>query len=200
MIARIRRFLTVSFAAVGFILIVVTFTPLDYWYATSLSGNWNNPDGDVLIVLSASEGPNGLLARDSYLRASYAVLAWREAHYRKIVICGRDAGPSMRDFIVFSGVPADVVLVETGSVSTRENASFAAQLLRDEKGRKTLLTSDYHMYRASAAFRKAGLDAKPYPIPDVRKYSNQYLNRLPIAADLLEETVKILYYRWKGWI
>ena len=62
-----------------------------------------------------------------------------------------------------------------------------------------LLTSDYHMYRASAAFRKAGLNVTPYPIPDVRKYSNRYLDRLPIAGDLLEETAKIVYYRWKGW-
>lgn len=199
MIARIGRLLAMSLAALGLTLIVVTFTPLDNWYATSLSGNWNNPKGDVLIVLSASAGPNGLLARDSYLRATYAVLAWREAHFRKIVICGRDAGPLMRDFIVFSGVPAAMVFVEPNSVSTRENAAFAAQLLRDETGRKVLLTSDYHMYRAAAAFRKAGLDVKPYPIPDVRKYSNRYLDRLPIAADLLEETVKILYYRWKGW-
>jgi uncharacterized SAM-binding protein YcdF (DUF218 family) len=106
----------------------------------------------------------------------------------------------MRDFIVFSGVPPDVVLVESNSTSTRENASFSAQILRDEKGAKMLLTSDYHTYRALAAFRKAGVDVTPYPIPDVRKYSNGYLNRLPIAADLLDETAKIFYYRWKGWI
>src|SRR5580693_8477076 len=103
MIARWWRFLVRSLATVGFLLLVVTFTPFDFWYATSLSGNWNNPDGDVLIVLSASAGPNGLLARDTYLRASYAVLAWKEGHFRKIVVCGRDAAPLMHDFIVFSG-------------------------------------------------------------------------------------------------
>jgi len=200
MIGRLWRFLVGSLATVGLLLLVVTFTPLDFWYATSLSGNWNNPDGDVLIVLSASAGPNGLLARDTYLRASYAVLAWKEAHYRKIVVCGRDAAPLMRDFIVFSGVPADVVVAETDSLSTRENATFAAQLLRDDKGSKMLLTSDYHMYRAAAAFRKAGLNVKPYPIPDVRKYSGQYRYRVPLAVDLAEESVKILYYRSKGWI
>ena len=200
MIARVRRFFIGSLAAVGFFLLVVTFTPIEHWYATWLSGNWNNADGDILIVLSASAGPNGLLARDSYLRASYAVLAWREAHFRKIVVCGRDAGPLMRDFIVFSGVPADAVVVEANSISTRENAIFAAQLLRTDKGRKMLLTSDFHMHRASAAFRMAGVDAKPYPIPDVLKYSGRYLNRWPIAGDLVDETVKIVWYRWKGWI
>ncbi len=197
---RLRSLLRGILATIGLLVLAVTFTPFDYWYATLLSGAWNVARGDLLIVLSASLGPNGLLSRDSYLRASYAVLAWKEARFRKILVCGRDAGPLMRDFIVFSGVPANVVVVEANSVSTRENASFAAQLLRNEKGSRMLLTSDYHMYRASAAFRKAGLTVIPYPIPDVRKYSGQYLNRLPIAGDLLEETVKIIYYWGRGWI
>lgn len=200
MIASLRRSVERVLAAIGLILLVVTFTPLDAWYATLLSGNWNDAEGDVLIVLSASGGPNGLLAPDSYLRATYAVLAWRQAHFRKIVVCGKYAAPLMRDFIVFSGVPADTIIVERNSVSTQENAAFAAQMLRGEKGRKMLLTSDYHMYRASAAFRKAGLDIKPLPIPDVLKNANNYMKRLPLAADLAQETVKILYYRWQGWI
>jgi uncharacterized SAM-binding protein YcdF (DUF218 family) len=196
----IARFAVWALAAVGFLVVVVTATPLDYWYATFLSGDWNVAHGDVLIVLTASPGPDGLLSRDSYLRATYAVLAWREAHFRTIVVCGRDAGLQMRDFIVFSGVPADVVVVEPDSTSTRENATFAARLLRNHKGPAMLLTSDYHMRRAAAAFRRAGLNITPYPIPDVRKYSNGYLNRLPLACDLAQETLKIFYYRWKGWI
>ena len=199
MIAGFRRFLTTALAVAGLLVALVTFTPLDFWYATRLSGEWNTAEGDVLILLSASAGPRGLLARDSYLRATYAVSAWREAHFRKIVICGRDAGPLMRDFIVFSGVPAEVVVVETDSISTRENALYATRLLRADPGRKMLLTSDFHMHRALAAFRRAGLIVKPYPIPDVRKYSNRRLDRLPIAGDLVEETIKILYYRIKGW-
>jgi uncharacterized SAM-binding protein YcdF (DUF218 family) len=198
-VARFRRLLITALTAIGFVVLVVVLTPIDYWYATFLSGEWNVAQGDILIVLSASAGPSRLLSGDSYLRASYAVLAWREAHFRKILVCGRDAGSLMRDFIVFSGVPAEVVSVEPNSVSTHENAIFAAQLLRDEKGTRMLLTSDYHMYRALAAFRKAGLNVKPFPIPDVRKYSNGYFNRVPIAIDLLEETGKIFYYRWKGW-
>lgn len=201
--ARIRRFLVTALAGFGLLVLVITLTPLEYWYATwlaGLAGPWNAPQGDILIVLSASPGPDGLLARDSYLRASYGVLAWREGHFRKVVICGRDAGPAMRNYMIFSGVPADSILLEQQSVSTHENATLAAALLKGEKGRILLMTSDYHIFRATAAFRRAGLQVEPLPIPDVRKYSNRLMNRWPIAADLTQETVKILYYRWQGWI
>jgi uncharacterized SAM-binding protein YcdF (DUF218 family) len=201
--ARVRHFLMTALAGLGLLLLVITFTPLVFWYATwlaGLAGPWNVPQGDILIVLSASAGPHGLLARDSYLRATYGVLAWREGHFQKILICGRDAGPGMRNFMVFSGVPSEAILLERESISTHENASFAVAMLRGEKGRKMLLTSDFHMFRAAAAFRRAGIEIEPLPIPDVRKYSNGFTYRWPIAADLAEETVKIVYYRLKGWI
>lgn len=200
---KVRRFIGRVLAVVGLLVLVITFTPLVFWYATWLAdraGPWNVPQGDILIVLSASAGPDGLLARDSYLRASYGVLAWREGHFRKIIVCGRDAGPEMRKFMIFSGVPAEAIVVEQESISTHENATFAAAMLRGEPGRKMLLTSDYHMYRAAACFRRAGLDIDTLPIPDVRKYYNGYVFRWPIAADLLKETAKIIYYRWEGWI
>jgi uncharacterized SAM-binding protein YcdF (DUF218 family) len=201
--ARARRLVVMALAGLGLLVLVITFSPLVYWYASwlaGLAGPWNVPQGDILIVLSASAGPNGLLARDSYLRASYGVLAWREGHFRKVLVCGRDAGPGMRNFMIFSGVPADAIVVEQESMSTHENAAFAAAFLRGEKGRIMLLTSDYHMYRAAAAFRREGLEIDTLPIPDVRKYSNRLTYRWPIATELGEETIKIIYYRWKGWI
>lgn len=198
--ARIRRFLVMALAAVGLLVLTITFTPLVFWYATWLSGPWNYPKGDILIVLSASAGADGLMERDSYLRATYGVLMWRQGHFRKIVVCGREAGLQMRNFMIFSGVPAEAVVVEQESASTHESALFTEAMLRGEPGRKMLLTSDYHMYRASACFRRAGLDIQPLPVPDVRKYYNHMAFRWPIAVDLLEETVKIIYYRWEDWI
>jgi uncharacterized SAM-binding protein YcdF (DUF218 family) len=203
LITRIQNFLVKLLASFGLLVILVTFTPLVYWYATWLverAGPWNVAEGDILIVLSASAGPDGLLARDSYLRATYGVLLWREGHFAKVLICGRDAGPEMRKFMIFSGVPAGTILLEEKSVSTHENALFAAAMLRGDPGRKMLLTSDFHMFRAINAFRRAGLQVEALPIPDVRKYSQGIQYRWPIAVDLAQETLKILYYRWKGWI
>lgn len=199
----VRRIIIGLLACFGLLTGVITLSPLDYWYATwlvGMAGPWNVPQGDILVVLSASPGPNALLARDSYLRTSYAVLAWRQGHFREVLICGRDASAEMRRFMIFSGIPADAIQVESRSTSTRENALFAADMLRGDPGRKMLLTSDYHMFRAAAAFRRAGLAVDPLPVPDVRKNSSRPAFRLPIAVDLANETAKILYYRWKDWI
>jgi uncharacterized SAM-binding protein YcdF (DUF218 family) len=200
MINRVIRGVRTLLALTGLAVLAVTFTPLVPWCAAKLAGPWNDSKGDVLVVLSASDEQFGLLARDSYLRARYAVLNWRGGHYRKVIVCGRDAGPVMRDYLVFSGIPAASVVVEDRSQSTRENALFAAPILNAEPGRRILLTSDFHMFRAIRAFRKAGVEVEPLPVPDVRKYASQRTWRLPLSWTLATELAKIAYYRWKGWI
>jgi len=48
------------------------------------------------------------------------------------------------------------VVAENYSRSTRENALNTARLLAGDTGTLVLMTSDFHMYRALRAFRKAG--------------------------------------------
>ena len=43
--------LTVLFATLGLLLTIITFTPVVKWWARLLSDGWNDPKGDVLIVL-----------------------------------------------------------------------------------------------------------------------------------------------------
>ena len=56
---------------------------------------------------------------------------------------------TVQRFLVAGGVPAGVIRTETLSKSTRESALEVTRLLRDTPGRKILLTSDYHMFRAA---------------------------------------------------
>ena len=198
--SRLRQLVIRLLAALGAFVLVVTFTPLVYWWSTLLAGPWNDPHGDVLILLGADSESNGLLGRSSYLRSVYAVLAWRQGGFRKIVVCGRDVEPSMRNYLLFAGIPAAAIVTEDRSTSTRENALNAAQLLREDSGRKVLLTSDYHMFRAIRVFRKAGLAAEPRPLPDGRKRTLAISQRWGGLIDLVEESVKIGYYWMRGWM
>ena len=106
----------------------------------------------------------------------------------------------MRDYLVFSGVPAEAVEAETQSRSTRENAESVARLLKLSPGRKILLTSDFHMFRAIRVFRKAGLAVEPRPIPDIRARYQRIEQRWSLMVELLIETAKIGYYAACGWI
>ncbi|MCC7175606.1 MAG: YdcF family protein [Bryobacterales bacterium] len=192
-------------AALGALFVAAAATPVCYWWATALSEKWNEPPGDVLIVLGGSTLDNGSVGGSSYWRGIYAALLYGQARYSRIVVSGGPEGDSsaalaVSRLMVCQGVPAGVIHLEDRSDTTRENALHTARLLRNVPGKKLLLTSDYHMYRAIRCFRKAGLEADSLPVPDVRKRVNIWRARWPAFLDLAEETVKILYYYARGWI
>ena len=106
----------------------------------------------------------------------------------------------MRDFLEWRGVPRAATQIETRARSTHENALYVTELLARLQGRKVLLTSDYHMFRARRAFKKAGLEVLPRPFPDARKRASAWTGRWPAFLDLVEESLKIGYYYARGWI
>ena len=192
-------------ACLGACTLLVCATPLASWWATRLAGPWDDPKGDVLIVLGGSLLDPGLLGINSYWRCIYALQAWRSGGFRDIFLTGGSDPQSpvatlMADFLKSQGVPASAIHVETRSNTTRENATYSKPLLDRLPGTKVLLTSDYHMYRARGAFEKAGIHVLPRPFPDARKRGSTWIGRWPAFYDVAIETVKIVYYRWKNWI
>lgn len=193
------RHVRAALAVLGLLLLTVTFTPLVNWWTRVLAGPWHAPQGDILIVL-ASDGGGPMVGEYSYWRSVYAVHAWRGGTFRQAVLSGRGAVQAMRDFLVCQGVPASSILLEDQSNSTRQNALATARLLAASPGRKVLLTSDYHMFRAHRAFRKAGLEVLPSPFPDAGKRSTSFARRWNVFLDLATESAKILYYFTRAWI
>jgi uncharacterized SAM-binding protein YcdF (DUF218 family) len=198
-------FFACGLAGLGLLLVLVTVTPLVSWWAGVLAGPWEDPSGEVLIVLGGSLLGDGVMGPSSYWRSTYAVLAWGEGTFRRVVVSGGGpAGTSiaepMRDFVECRGVPRPAIQMETRARSTHENALYVTELLAGVPGRKVLLTSDYHMFRAHRAFKKAGLEVLPRPFPDARKRASHWTGRWPAFLDLVEETLKIGYYRARGWI
>lgn len=194
------RWVRAVLAALGLLVLVVQFSPLVFWWATKLAGPWDDPRGDVLVVLGASAEDEHVISQDTYRRTVYAVLAWREGRFRKIVVCGNGPAQMMQEFLIFSGVPPSAIVADTKSLSTHGNALEAAALLTGDPGVKVLMTSDFHMYRATKVFGKAGLLVRPRPIPDVRKRWFAPTQRWSAFVDLLVESAKIGYYWSKGWI
>jgi len=189
--------------AAGLLLCLVTFTPLVPWWARKLAGPWNDPVGEVLIVLGGSGLEDGILGLSSYWRSVYAIRANRVSPFNQIIVSGGGVmhpALAMREFLVSEGVPVDRVTVEDHSTSTRENAVYVQQLLANTPGRKVLLTSDYHMFRAWRAFRKVGLEVQPRPFPDAIKRSGSLAQRWPIFLDLCTEEVKTAYYFFRRWM
>jgi uncharacterized SAM-binding protein YcdF (DUF218 family) len=208
LLKRLGSILT-SLAVALVLLVVVAYTSpivpaISHW----LTGQWEEPKGDVLIVLGAEELGDGTIGMVSYWRSVYAVRAYRAGDFQRIVISGGSQGntesPSvaraMSDFIVASGVPREAIWLEEHSQSTRENALFTATLIRNWPGKKVLLTSDCHMRRAHRAFARVGIDTIPAPIPDIGKRWNSWLSRWDCIWTVAEELVEFAYYMARGWI
>ena len=83
---------------------------------------------------------------------------------------------------------------------TRENAIQTARLIQNLPGKKVLLTSDFHMYRALRVFRKLGIDVTPMAVPDVLHSAENWKGRFSGFETMLIESTKIVYYRLRGWI
>ena len=187
-------------AALGWLVLLITLSPLIDWWTAALTGPWNDPRGEVLIVLAGDSAGDGFLGRSSYWRTYYAARVWAEGGWSRVVISGGETAAQMKRVLVSWGIPDGAIEVETSSTSTRENALFLARQLKGVPGSKVLLTSDFHMGRAWRALRAAGLDTAPRPIPDAGKEAATLAERWPVFLRLGEETAKMLYYKARGWI
>lgn len=199
----IARWIRNGLALIGLVYLIVTFTPVLHWWAAALATEWDDPRGEVLVVLGA-ETHDDVIGESSYWRSVYAVRCWREGWAKTVVITGGTSlvavSERMKQFLVAGGVPEAAIQTERRAASTRENALFSKPLLDTLPGRKVLLTSDYHMFRAARTFRKAGIEVLPRPFPDALKRQNHWEQRWSVAQILLFETAKIAAYWWKGWI
>jgi uncharacterized SAM-binding protein YcdF (DUF218 family) len=194
------RVLNRLLAVIGLITVLVISTPIVSWWVRAYSGPIEQPKGDVLILLSAAaDNKYGGISYSSYWRARQTLLAWQTGGFRKIVICG-SGGPGIFNFLIADGVPRDVLVTERKSVSTRENAIETARLIQTLPGKKVLLTSDFHMYRALRVFRKLGIEAAPMAVPDVLHSTEQWNGRFSAFEIMLTESAKIVYYSVRGWI
>lgn len=193
------RWLSRICAAIGFIFLLATLTPIDSWWARAYSGPIERPKGDVLILLSAANDDRGGISFSSYWRAREAIYAFQTGGFKKIVITG-GGGPCIYEYMIAEGIPREAIVAEWQSASTRESGIAMARLMQTMPGKKVLLTSDFHMFRALRVFRKLHVDVTPMPVRDVLQSSAGWGGRFGAFEIMVGESVKIVYYALRGWI
>ncbi|MCB0635660.1 MAG: YdcF family protein [Lewinella sp.] len=107
------------------------------------------------------------------------------------------------------GVAAEDLLLDIQARNTYENALFSAELLagRPAGERYLLVSSAWHLPRAAACFRKAGLSVILYPVDYLQSHTplvpaDYFLPRAQTLADwesLIKEWVGYLVYRLRGY-
>jgi uncharacterized SAM-binding protein YcdF (DUF218 family) len=103
------------------------------------------------------------------------------------------------------GVPRDVLVLDTRSRNTHENAVECARIVAERGFRSLLLvTSAAHMERALGSFRAVGLEPDALPV-DRRAGDGQQASWLPragalsLSTDVLRELAGRLAYRIAGY-
>ncbi len=118
LLRRLLRAAGIVLMLAGGLLVVVTFTPVVRWATLQLLVNWTESDGDVLVVLCGGSltdpgFPNGIMVGDTtYWRAVHAVHAWRNGHFRSIVLVGEHSRETLRPFLLGYGVPEAAMVYE----------------------------------------------------------------------------------------
>jgi uncharacterized SAM-binding protein YcdF (DUF218 family) len=154
---------------------------------------------DAIVVMAGDPG---------YERTTTAAALMRAKLAPTLILTGGEPGPgdsaeSLRAQALVLGVRAESIRIENTSHSTREAVQALAPILAAMGARTvTVVTSPYHQRRATAAARRA------WPGVEVRSHSAspsfwtaqgwwRSFRGIRVVGD---ESVKLLYYRLRGWI
>jgi uncharacterized SAM-binding protein YcdF (DUF218 family) len=172
-----------------------------------LGGGARTFDGGEAIV--------GVLSTPSILRAIEGARVAKLIGARLVIASGgrpvpelqrRPESDMLRETLILAGVPAALVIEESTSKTTREQARLLGPILRAHGVRQFLLvTSPTHMRRSLAVFASEGLT----PIPAVSPARPIGLKRpawllpngesLEMSDEAIYDTGAAMYYWWKGW-
>lgn len=82
----------------------------------------------------------------------------------------RPEGAAMRDYLIDQGVDPERVIAEEQSTTTEENLVYSQRLLPENDSPVTVVTSNYHVFRAALLTRALGLRAQVVGAPTVWYY------------------------------
>ncbi|MEN3034293.1 MAG: YdcF family protein [Aquificaceae bacterium] len=193
----IARFLSLTLAGFMYLLSIepvkdAIILPLEMHSSVPKS-----PKGDAIVVLGGGSYSTGILKEDSLKRLLTGFNLHKELKLPLILSGGASFG-SLPDAEVMLGVLTSLgidrsyILTETKSKNTLENAIEVSKICK-ERGFETiiLVTSAYHIPRASLVFEKTGIKVQPYPT-DFKSDRRYNLYSFIPRSGVLEESTKAL--------
>ncbi len=152
---------------------------------------------DVMIVLGAGLSRDGRPGWALQRRAAHAADLWQRGYAPSVICTGgqapgypRSEAEACREVLMRYGVPSDVIVLETQSRSTEENALYSRTIMEERGWQSAIVVSDgYHVLRASYLFQRAGIAAVTSP---VEHYRIRMVNQL-VSATVRE----VLAFHWQ---
>jgi len=189
----------------GVLLFAATaFTPLVQLFQRPLAVPTGAGRADAIVVLGASVSPDGLLECSSLRRALTGILELRAGRAPLVLFLGPRHGQAVEADVraglaMRLGVPRRAILTEARGLTTRQEAErTAALLLPRGLKRVALVTNEHHLLRATALFRRAGLDIVPIAVRERPAAPSRPETRLAATRFLAGEVVARIAYRIFG--
>jgi uncharacterized SAM-binding protein YcdF (DUF218 family) len=145
-----------------------------------------------------------------------AVKLYKLGEIKHLMISGGNGKINDKDFqeaawvkgqLITFGIPDSVIFVEDKSNNTKDNAIYSKQILDSLhlKPPFLLITSAFHMPRATLLFNKTGVPVDPFPCNYTAGRGNfMFTDLIPTPSTLLgwetylKETVAYYWYKYKG--
>jgi uncharacterized SAM-binding protein YcdF (DUF218 family) len=166
---KLSLFATVATLVFGY----VSFLVVSYVLYAFLYGLLARTGGaDFVVVLGSGLRPDGgvpplLASRLERARDVWAAVSRRAGEFRPLLIVSGGQGDdepvpeasAMASYLIARGFPADRLLVEDQSRSTEENLLFSKAIMDELRpgARATVVTSDFHAFRAALLARRLGI-------------------------------------------
>jgi uncharacterized SAM-binding protein YcdF (DUF218 family)/glycosyltransferase involved in cell wall biosynthesis len=183
------------------------YTPLPWWLAAPLRMSEPPQAADAIVVFAGGVGESGRAGTGVQERVARAVDLYRDGLAPAIIFSSgyvfnlREA-EVMRAIAVDNGVPANVIVLEERAANTYENVANTARILEQRGWRRILLVSSpYHMRRATMTWHKVAPSVAVVPAPPHQSqfYLHQTGASLEQIRGLVHEYVAIVAYKLRGW-
>ncbi|MBN1656766.1 MAG: YdcF family protein [Anaerolineae bacterium] len=167
----IRRFLRTLLTMASLVLLAGAITFLYLGWRINHTGLHDRAQpADAIVVLGAQVMPDGKPGPDLWVRTLHAVDLWHRGLAPTLICTGGyhddrlSAAAVARELAIVQGVPADKVLIADGSMTTREDAASARDLMIARGWDTAILVSHpLHLERARILFEAEGMTGYPSP-------------------------------------
>jgi uncharacterized SAM-binding protein YcdF (DUF218 family)/glycosyltransferase involved in cell wall biosynthesis len=205
---RTRTPIVALIAAVAVVGGLVFYTNAVWSAAEPLRMSSPPAHADAIVVFAGGVGENGKAGGGTSERLNEAVDLYRAGYAPYVVfssgyVYSFKEAESMRDLAVSQGVPSSAIVLEQRSKNTYQNVKFVDEILRDHKSTSILLvTSPYHMRRATMVWRKIapGITVTPTPPPRSQFYDHARGATFEQLRSIVYEYFAILGYWQRGWV
>jgi len=190
-----RKYLRRRFLTLGLLFLILFSNPFIYKFINDL---WTvkhvdlkeKYDYGILLggMIDIESTPENILFLKNNDRLLNTIELFSEKKIKKILISGASGSLNselkeaeiLKKYLVKIGIPDSCVIAENSSKNTYENAIYCEKILTQIHSSKDfnclIITSDYHMRRSLACFKKTNLNIHPYvKKPTIKHFDLEYI-------------------------